>query len=301
MDIRDLQVFLAVSARLNFTRAAEDVHLSQPSVSVRIRQLEAELGVKLFEQLGKKVALTEAGKLLEPYARRVVAAMDDARNAMNELQGLERGSLRVGASTTPGMYLIPKTIAQFKRRYPKVDVHLTVKDTRQIEEGVIQNEFDFGFVGGHLTGEEVNVLSWITDELVLIMPPGHRLTAKRLVKPQDLSKEQFIFREQGSASRAVVAAHLRKARIEAEAVMEMANPESVKKAVQNGLGIAFISAFAVEAELKAKTLLTVKVQNLQIRRELKIVYRKDKHLSPAAKAFLDASQQQILTPISANH
>ena len=136
-------------------------------------------------------------------------------------------------------------------------------------------------------------MPWLTDELVLIVPLGHRLASKRRVKPQDLAKEQFIFREQGSATRAVVAAHLRKSRIEAEAVMEMANPESVKKAVQNGLGIAFISAFAVESELKAKTLVAVKIRNLEIRRELKIVYRKDKHLSPAARAFLEASQAEV--------
>lgn len=293
MDVSDLQIFLSVANHLNFTRASEEVNLSQPSVSVRMRHLERDLGTKLFEQLGKKIALTEAGKLLVPYAGRVIAAMDDTRNAINELQGLERGSLRIGASTTPGMYLVPRTIAHFKQRYPKIEVHLTVKDTRQIEEGVIRNEFDFGFVGGHLVGDEVEVVSWLTDELVLIVPVGHRLASKRRVKPQDLSKEQFIFREQGSATRAVVAGHLRKSRIEARAVMEMANPESVKKAVQNGLGIAFISAFAVESELKAKTLVAVKLRGLEILRELKIVYREDKHLSPAARAFLEVSEAEV--------
>src|SRR5713226_7270460 len=119
MDVRDLQVFLSVATHLNYTRAAEEVNLSQPSVSVRMRQLESDLGTKLFEQLGKKIALTEAGQLLVPYAARVIAAMSDARNAIDELQGLERGLLRVGASTTPGMYLIPRAIAHFKRRNPK--------------------------------------------------------------------------------------------------------------------------------------------------------------------------------------
>ena len=293
MDVRDLQVFLSVAKHLNYTRAGEEINLSQPSVSVRMHQLEGDLGTQLFEQLGKKIALTEAGKLLVTYAGRVIAAMDDARNAIDELQGLERGALRIGASTTPGMYLIPRTIANFKRRYPKIELQLTVKDTRQIEEGVIRNEFDFGFVGGHLAGDEVDVVPWITDTIILIAPLGHRLGRKRIVKPQDLANEQVILREQGSATRAVVAAHLRRCRIEAEAVMEMANPESVKKAVQNGLGIAFISAVAVESELKAKTLLAVKVQGLQIRRELKIVYRKDKHLSAAARAFVEASQAEI--------
>lgn len=291
MDVRDLQVFLSVAKHLNFTRAGEEVHLSQPSVSVRIRQLEHDLGSKLFEHLGKKVALTEAGQLLIPYATRVIAAMDDARHAIDELKGLERGALRIGASTTPGMYLIPRTIAHFKKRYPKIDVHLAVKDTRQIEEGVIRNEFDFGFVGGHLAGDEVDVLPWITDEIILIVPLDHRLARKRSVTAQDLSSEKFIFREQGSATRAVVAAHLRKLRVDAESIMEIENPESVKKAVQNGLGIAFISAFAAETDLKAKTLVAVKIRNVEIRRELKIVYRKDKHLSRAAQTFIEVARK----------
>jgi DNA-binding transcriptional LysR family regulator len=290
MDVRDLQVFLSVAKHLNYTRAGEEVNLSQPSVSVRMRELERELSTNLFDQLGKKIALTEAGELLVPYATRVIAAMNDARHAIDELQGLERGSLRIGASTTPGMYLVPRTIAYFKQRYPKIEMHLTVKDTRQIEEGVIKNEFDFGFVGGHLTGGEVDVVPWLTDKLVLIVPVGHRLARKRIVTPQDLLSEKFIIREEGSATRAVVANHLRERSIEFEAIMEMANPESVKKAVQNGLGIAFISAFAVETELQAKTLIAIKIKALKISRDLKIVYRKDKHHSTAARAFLEASR-----------
>src|SRR5919199_832981 len=153
MDVRDLEVFLSVAKHLNFTRAGDEVHLSQPSISVRIRKLEVDLNVKLFEQVGKRVALTEAGQTLIPYARRVVAALDDARLAVEELQGLERGTLRIGASTTPGMYLVPKIIARFKQHHPKVEVHLKIKDTQEVEEGVVNNEFDFGFVGGHLVAD----------------------------------------------------------------------------------------------------------------------------------------------------
>jgi DNA-binding transcriptional LysR family regulator len=138
MDVRGLEVFLSVATHLNYTRAGEEVNLSQPSVSVRIQQLETELGVKLFEQLGKKVVLTDAGLLLVSHARRVIAAIQDAKQALEELQGLERGLLRVGASTTPGMYLIPQIIAGFKELYPKIEIHLGIKDTRQVEEGVIR-------------------------------------------------------------------------------------------------------------------------------------------------------------------
>ena len=291
MDVRDLQVFLSVAKHLNYTRAAEEVNLSQPSVSVRMRQLERDLGSKLFEQLGKKIALTEAGQLLIPFATRVIAAMSDARHAIDELQGLERGLLRIGASTTPGMYLIPRTIAHFKRRFPKIEVHLAVKDTRQIEDGIIRNEFDFGFVGGHLAGDEVDVLPWMTDHLVLVVPSNHILARKKSVKVADLRKEKFILREPGSATRAAVVNHLQKSDLDVETVMEMENPESVKKAVQSGLGIAFISKFAVETELKAKSLVAIGVNGLDINRELKIVYRKDKHLGRAAQTFIDMARR----------
>ena len=292
MDIRGLEVFLSVAKHLNYTRAGEEVNLSQPSVSVRIRQLEQELGGKLFEQLGKKVALTEAGLLLVPHARRVIAAIEGAQHAIDELQGLERGTLRIGASTTPGMYLIPKTIARFKDRYPKIEIQLGNRDTRQIETGVINNEFDFGFVGGHLAGDEVDVLPWLIDRIVLVVSPKHRLARKKSVKADNLQTERFILRETGSATRAAIVAHLEESDLEVETVMEMENPESVKKAVQSGLGIAFISRFAVETELKARNLVAVHIRGLEISRELKIVYRKDKHLGRAAQIFIEMAREE---------
>ena len=287
MDVRNLEVFLSVARHLNFTRAGEEVNLTQPSVSVRIRQLENEIGLRLFEQLGKKVALTEAGVSLIPHARRVMAAIEDARQCIQELQGLQRGSLRIGASTTPGMYLIPKAIASFKAQHPKIEIHLRIKDTQQVESGVLNNEFDFGFVGGHLVGHEVAALPWLVDRLVLIVPPDHDFARRKSVKPINLKNHKFIFREIGSATRATIVNHLQNSDVNIEPIMEMENPESVKKAVQSGLGIAFISRFAVETELKAKTLVAVRVSGLDIRRELKIVYRKDKHLGRAAQTFID--------------
>ena len=284
-----MQIFLSVATHLNFTRAGEEVHLSQPSISVRIHKLEKELGVKLFEQTGKRVRLAEAGRVLMPYAHRVILALDDARNAIAELQGVERGTLRIGASTTPGMYLVPQILAEFKRLHPRVEIQLRIGDTREIEQGVIRNEYDFGFVGGHLIGAEIEVLPWRRDEIVLIASPANKLSSRRHVSLTDLSKELFIFRESGSATRAAVQQKLTAADIQLQTVMEMDNPEAVKNAVQNGVGIAFVSRFAVEKELKAKTLSTVKVSGLSIKRDLKVVYRKDKHLSRSAQALIDVA------------
>ncbi len=292
MDIRDLEVFLAVAKYLNFTRAGEEIHLSQPSISVRIHQLEEELGVKLFEQAGKKVLLTEAGHLLVPYARRVVADLENVRQVMKEYQGLEQGSLRIGASTTPGMYLIPRIIAQFKGVYPKIDISLSIENTRRVEEGIVKNEFDLGFVGGHLINEEVETIPWLIDEIVLVVPPSHPLALQQQIKLIDLAKERLIFREPGSATRAVIENHFRTWNLQIKAAVELGNPEAVKQAVMSGLGIAFLSKFSVETELKAKVLVAVKVQELSISRELKMVYRKGKHLSRATKAFIEMAKQR---------
>jgi DNA-binding transcriptional LysR family regulator len=281
MDIRDLEVFLAVVKHLNFTRAGEEVHLSQPSISVRIRRLEDELQIKLFEQVNKKVVLLEAGRLLESHAWRAVTALADARRAIEDLKGLEFGSLRIGASTTPGMYLVPRIIAEFKRKHPKIFMRLSIKNTREIEIDMIKNEFDLGFVGGHLVSDNIEWLPWRTDEIVLVAPPYHPLVKRKQIRLCDLAKEKLLYREQGSATRAEVERKL----------ADLDNPEAVKQAVANGLGIAFVSQFAVETELRAKTLVAVKVQGLRINRELKIIYRKGKHLSRSASALIETAQK----------
>jgi len=286
MEIRDLQVFLTVSRHLNFTRAGEELHLSQPSVSVRISSLQRELGAKLFEQIGKRIVLTETGRVLVPYATKVIAALDDAYHAIGELQGLQRGLLTIGASTTPGMYVLPKVIAEFKRLHPRIEVRLRIRDTHRIENAVAANEFDFGFVGGHLAANDVEVLPWRTDTIILIVPPKHPLTRRKSVKPKDLEKESFVLRETGSATQATIASHLEKKGIQLNSIGELENPESVKRAVESGLGIAFISGLAVETELKNRSLIAVRVSDLNIKRELKIVHRREKHLSKSAQEFI---------------
>jgi DNA-binding transcriptional LysR family regulator len=291
MDVRDLEVFLAVVKHLNYTHAGEEVHLSQPSVSVRIRRLEEELQVKLFHCVGKKVVLLEAGRLLEPYAHHVVTALDNAQQAIKEFQGLELGSLRIGASTTPGMYLAPRIIAKFHSQHPKITICLSIKNTGQVEEGIIKNEFDLGFVGGHLISDEIEMLPWLTDELVLVVPPDNPLARRKQIKVSHLANEQFICREPGSATRAVVERNLRELNLPLEAAVELGNPEAVKQAVIGGLGIAFLSKFAIEMELKAKSLIAVKIRGVRINRELKIIHPKGRHLGRAVIALIEAAQQ----------
>jgi DNA-binding transcriptional LysR family regulator len=291
MELRDLEIFLALVNHLNFTHAAQEIHLSQPSVSVRIRQLQEELEVKLFEQIGKKIVLTEAGRLFETQARRVVTAQSDARQVMEAYRGLEHGSLRIAASTTPGMYLVPRVVAEFKRQHPKIAIRLSIKNTRQVEEDIIKNEFDIGFVGGHLISDEVEAVPWRTDELVLVISPSHSLVRRKQIKPSDLKREIFINREPGSATQAAIEKHLPAPNPAVTATLELGNPESVKQVVMSGLGIAFLSRSAIETELKSKRLVARRIQGVHIDRELRIIYRKGKHLSLAANALIETARQ----------
>jgi len=183
------------------------------------------------------------------------------------------------------MYLVPQVVSRFKQSHPKIDIHLRIKDTREVEDGVLSNEFDFGFVGGHLSAEEVSAVPWLTDEPLLVVSPGHSFAGKKTVRKQDLREERFIIRESGSATRATIVAQLQQTNFELVTVIELENPESIKRAVHSGLGIAFISKFALATELKAKTLTAIRVRDLTINRELKIVHRKNKHLSCAVLAF----------------
>ncbi len=286
-----MEVFLALVNHLNFTHAAQEIHLSQPSVSVRIRRLQEELGVKLFEQAGKKIMLTEAGQLFETHARRVVTAQCDARQVMEAYRGLEHGSLRIAASTTPGMYIVPRIIAEFKRQHPKISIRLSIKNTRQVEEDILKDEFDLGFVGGHLISGEVQALPWRTDELVLLVSPSHPIARSRQINPGDLADEAFINREPGSATQAAIEKHLPVQNFSVSAALELGNPESVKQAVISGLGVAFLSRSAIETELKAKSLVARRVRGVHIDRELRIIHRKGKHLSSAATALIEVARR----------
>jgi DNA-binding transcriptional LysR family regulator len=189
------------------------------------------------------------------------------------------------------MYLVPRIIAEFKRQHPKISVSLSIRNTRQVEIEVIKNEFDLGFVGGHLVGDNIEWLPWHTDEIVPIVPPNHRLAKRKQIEPSDFAKEKLLYREQGSATRVEVEKKLAALDLRLEPAADMDNPEAVKQAVAIGLGIAFVSKFAVETELRAKTLVAVKVHGLSINRELKIIYRKGKHLSRTASALIETAQK----------
>lgn len=287
-----LEVFRAVATHGSYSRAAREVlHISQPAVSKHVRMLEEELGVELFQRLGKQVELTEAGRIVLDYAEQVRAMAEETRRALLDLQGLQRGTLRLGASSTPGIYLLPPVLAAFTRRYPGITLMLEIANSQRVTDGVLNRQWDLGVVG--ITPEEapLHVEPYCRDTLVLIMPPSHRLAGQSVVALADLAGETWILREEGSASGRLAERALRAHHVEQDHTLVLQGSEGVKQAVMAGLGIAMVSRFAITLEVQQGVLRALPVSDLKIERDLSLIHRKDIRMPAAALAFLDLLHQ----------
>src|SRR5438046_6950879 len=228
MTFRQLETFLAIAREGSFGRAAARIHVSQPTLSEHIRELEQELGARLFHRSGRRVALTEAGRIFAPHAGHIVAAASDARHAIAEVDGLTQGTLLVGASTTPGIYVLPRIVAAFHQRHPHVTLTLSIANSGVIEERVRADELDVGVVGGHVLGPgERCVAAGLVDELVLIAPPRHPSTRRAPIRGRDVAGERLLIREPGSATRLVMERALQEAGISPSRTMELHHTEAI--------------------------------------------------------------------------
>lgn len=286
MNFHRLRVFYTVAQQASFSRAAEELYTSQPNVSKHVRQLETELGTQLFHRLGSGIELTDAGRAVYRYAQQVLDLTAEMERTLTELHGLERGTLRLGASSTPGLYLLPEVVAAFGRRYPSLDVSLFVNNSEQVVNEVLAGKLDLGFVGGFVEAVGLQVQPFVPDKLVLIAAPGHRLAGKNNVTAPDLARESFIVREPGSGTCQAMDAALKTLGINPQRTMEMTSCEAVKRAVSAGLGLSFVSRSSIELELGQQVLTILHGPGLTLSRQLHVVSRKNVRLSPATLAFL---------------
>ncbi len=285
LDLNKLRAFAAVAEHEHFSRAAAALTISQPALSAQVRDLERYYGTPLFERAGRGVRLTDAGRLVQSYARRVLALTGELDDTMADLRGLRGGRLRVGASTTIGDYLLPAVLGAFRRHYPGVGVAVEIANTRQIADRVRHGELHLGLIGEPLDDADLDVEPYRDDALVLVVPPGHAL-AGATVAARELSAEVLIARERGSATRDVTAQALATAGVRMEIGMELGSTEAVKGAVAAGLGIAFISACAVDHEVSAGRLAHTRVDGLDIRRQFQIARLRGRRLTRAEHAFM---------------
>lgn len=289
LDIHHLKIFLAVWQEKGFSGASKTIYLTQPTVSGHIKALEETLGTRLFDRTGKAVLPTKAGELLYPYARRIIQLVTEAEEVMGTFVKGESGQLRIGGSNIPGQYILPGLIGRFNTTKKDINIVLRVSDTAGIVEMVTSGEIELGMAGAIVDQSELTFEPCMDDQMVLILPKGHRLCNVDEVDFNDVLAEPFITREKGSGSRLTAEKALMSAGWPSfdklNIVAEMGSTEAMRQAIKAGLGLAIISRRAVEDEIRTGIFHAVRIKGVDLRRKFYLLWRKDRTLSPLALAF----------------
>jgi DNA-binding transcriptional LysR family regulator len=288
MEAHHLRVFVSVFKNRSFTAASRELHLSQPTVSEHVRVLEEELGTRLFDRAGRRVIPTREADHIYSLAIDILQRMDDLRQALGRFKGEIKGTLKIGASTIPGTYLIPPLAAGFKARYPETSFQVVVNDSRTIAEMVAGHELLLGVIGTRIERGGLQYAPFMDDELVLAARPG--LLGKRSVTPARLGEIPFLIREEGSGTRKTAEARLREKGVDPadlDVVAVLGSTASVKEAVRAGLGASIISRLAVKEEIEAGTIQEIRIRGISMKRTLYIITHRRRTLPRHYAAFLD--------------
>src|SRR5579863_1936916 len=285
LNLHQLATFQVVARHCSYVRAAEELHFSQPAVSAQIRQLEKRLGLKLFDQIGRKTHLTHAGEELLLYSQKIFSTIDETLDIMKSLSSPQYGRLSVGADTTVGSYVIPGLLGKFHDLYPQVEITLNVLNRVALVEALSANRVDMAVMGK--VPEDIPIVEdpFATNELVLVAAPRHRLAGRSGVPLVELAQEHFLLRESGSGTRAALEALFQEAGLNLQISMQVGNNSAIKQGVAAGLGVALISRVALDMELETNRLVILDVEGFPIMRQWRLVHLKDKYLSPTAQAF----------------
>lgn len=285
INLHHLRVFAAVAEHGGFSRAAAALRLSQPAVSKSVRALERQLGLSLVDRSGRTPRLTDAGRVLHARARELFGVERAAEEEVRALRGLERGSLRIGASTTIATYLLPPVLARFRADHPRIALRVASENTRAIARLLLDRRVDVALVEGPVQHTRIEPRPWRDDELVVIAPPAHSLTTGRAHPVSALTDAEFIARERGSGTREVSESALAAHGITPRYVMQLGSTEAIKQAVAAGLGLAIVSRAAAADQLALGRIALVNVRGLTIRRTLTELRLRGRHASAATLAF----------------
>lgn len=297
MELIQLKSFHEVARSGSFSKAAENLNITQPALSRQIVILEKAVGMNLFNRHNRGVNLTDAGRRLYEYAEDVLKLLDKASKTLREMQNLESGQLKIGASTTIGNYLLPTWIAKFLNLHPGVDVSLQVGNSETIMEQLVDGLFDLAFVASLTSSPRLYIEPLLEDEILFLVGPNHPLAKADSLLLVDLSKEVLIFREPGSATKHAVDSLLVKAGIQPTRVITLGNTEAVKRIVMSGMGVTFLSKHTVNLELKTGLLFAPNIPDLRVKRRFLSVYPKGVSLSPAALSFLSHVKRSVAAPV----
>lgn len=275
MNVQQLRAFVMVVEHGSFSEAARALGLSQPAVTMQVQALESAVGATLLDRRYRRVELTDAGELLLPHARRVLAEIEEARDRLEDLSGRVTGRLAIAASTTPGQYILPRLLGGFLGEFPEVGVSLRVHDTAEVVAAVEAGEAGIGMTGAKVAGTRVEFVEAGTDDLVLVCPPGSPLARKATLA--DVAEEPFIMRERGSGTRIVMEDTLRTAGIDPgdlRVVLELGTNEAIVSAVEGGVGVGVVSRWVADKALRLGTVEEVPEARFPVRRPLYVVMPK---------------------------
>ena len=286
LTLRQLKVFESVARYLSYSRAADELHLTQPAVSMQIKQLEDNINLPLFEQLGKRIFLTEAGQELYQYSRAISQQLADLEVALDELKGMERGKLNISVVTTAN-YFAPHLLAKFCQRYTGVTVSLNVSNRETVLKQLSDNLIDLAIMGQPPDHLDIDSQSFMENPLVVVAPPNHPLCKEKNIAVKRLASEIFLVRESGSGTRSAMERFFAAHEIKINKGMETDTTEAIKQAVQAGMGLGIMSRHTVELELETERLKILDIQSFPIMRYWHVVNRKNKRLSNVANTFRD--------------
>ncbi|WP_296653865.1 LysR substrate-binding domain-containing protein [Thiobacillus sp. 63-78] len=295
LTLRQFRVFEAVARHLSFSRAAEELHLSQPAVSMQMRGIEVILGMPLTEQLGKKIFLTEAGREVLHASQAITARLDDLQHNLAQLQSVDSGRLNLAVTTTVNA-VVTGILARFRGRHPGVSIHLDVSNRESVLNQLATNRIDLAIMGQVPDGLDLEAIRFMDNPLVVIAPPDHPLARRKKVSIDDLATEPFLVREAGSGTRGAMARFFDARGLALRTSMEMSSNEAIKQAVQAGLGLGILSLQTLEQELTLQRLAVLAVEDFPIMRHWYVVHRIDKRLSPVSQAFKTFVLQPVGQP-----
>ena len=290
MDINQLEVLVTVARERSFSRAAEVLGRTQPAVSQAIRRLEAEIGEKLFDRSSKDGTLTFAGEVLLGHAKQMLNLRHNAETAMREMRDLRHGKVSISANEHTVFYLLP-VIEEFRRRHPQIKIEVQRGVASRIPDQITAREVELGVIPFTPNDDSIKAVPVMTDELVLVVPPGHTLAKRKEVSITELGDESFIAHNAPSPYRRRVIEAFEKHRTRLNIAVEMPSLEAVKLMVARGNGIALVPRLSANAEIAAGSLGCLAVKELKLARKLNIIYRRASELSHAAEAFVDTARR----------
>lgn len=286
MTLKKIEVFLLVATKLNMTEVSKEYFVSQPAISQMIKEIENEFEVKLFNRIGKKLHLTNEGKILKEYSKKMLNLHSNLKDDLSDFKTLSRGELKIGASTTFGIYLLPSIVNRFSTLYPDINILVTIENTEHICKLVSNDELDFAFIEADTTETDLVSTKVLDDELVFISSPNHPWSKSDLLKKSDIQHEKLILREVGSGTRSVFEKVMERKKIKYNVDFTFGNTEAIKQLVMNDVGVGCISSLACKNEVSDGRLKMHNIANINIKRSFNLIYHKDKYISKLIKKFI---------------